>query len=111
MYHTKQPHHADSIEWNVTGDGASVSLVDGSSRLPIFETTGKDICGDAVRVEMTTIDSLVHLRVSRRGVCLLAACSRESGSRPVLYACTSVLAELGVGGGRYEVSHGRVVSE
>lgn len=104
------PHGEDpTLEWVVAPTHACAFLVDGTARFPIVEAAAAEVRSGTGQVEVTTIDHLVHVRVVRRGVCVLTVVLRRGETRPVLYARTSVLAELGIGGGRYEVLDGRVI--
>lgn len=96
------------LEWTVSTRSACAQLVDGTSRTVLFESARDGSGSDGIRIAV--VDQLVHISVDRRGVCVLTAVLRRCENRPVLYARTALLAELGIGGGRYEVLDGRVTS-
>jgi len=95
------------LEWIVSTDSASAQLLDGTSRITIFESTRDQSRAGIDQIRVSVIDQLVHISVSRGGVCALTAVLRRGEVRPVLYARTALLADLGIGGGCYEVLDGR----
>jgi hypothetical protein len=83
------------LRWEVEmdGEGAAVIIDPAGGKEPLAR--GVALC--------TSDGELMHVEVRDGAAVLLAATVRVGEEARVLYARTPLLAELGLGGGRYEV--------
>lgn len=97
------------LEWTVVPGRAVAKIVDGPLSWVVFELSPAGTPSDRDHISITTIDQLIHLSVDRAGSCVLSATLRRGTVRPVLYARTALIAEIGIAGGRYEILDGGVL--